>query len=93
MYFRRITRPTERTSLRVPPGMDGTVIDVRVFTRDGVEKDLRALSIERSELESVRKDLDDTLRILEDDIYELRQFLYRHLVGGDVSFHDVDSGL
>ena len=58
------------TSLRVPPGMDGTVIDVRVFTRDGVEKDHRALSIERSELESVRKDLDDTLRILEEDIYE-----------------------
>jgi len=58
------------TSLRVPPGMDGTVIDVRVFTRDGVEKDSRALSIERSELESVRKDLDDTLRILEEDIYE-----------------------
>ncbi len=58
------------TSLRVPPGMDGTVIDVRVFTRDGVEKDLRALSIEKSELEAVRKDLDDTLRILEEDIYE-----------------------
>ncbi len=58
------------TSLRVPPGMDGTVIDVRVFTRDGVEKDSRALSIERSELESVRKDLDDTLRILEEDVYE-----------------------
>jgi DNA-directed RNA polymerase subunit beta len=58
------------TSLRVPPGMDGTVIDVRVFTRDGVEKDTRALSIERSELESVRKDLDDTLRILEEDIYQ-----------------------
>ena len=58
------------TSLRVPPGMDGTVIDVRVFTRDGVEKDARALSIEKSELEAVRKDLDDTLRILEEDIYE-----------------------
>jgi DNA-directed RNA polymerase subunit beta len=58
------------TSLRVPPGMDGTVIDVRVFTRDGVEKDSRALWIEKSELESVRKDLDDTLRILEEDIYE-----------------------
>jgi DNA-directed RNA polymerase subunit beta len=58
------------TSLRVPPGMDGTVIDVRVFTRDGVEKDLRALAIERAELENVRKDLDDTLRILEEDIYE-----------------------
>jgi DNA-directed RNA polymerase subunit beta len=58
------------TSLRVPPGMDGTVIDVRVFTRDGVEKDSRALSIEKSELESVRKDLDDQQRILENDIFQ-----------------------
>ena len=58
------------TSLRVPPGMDGTVIDVRVFTRDGIEKDTRALSIEEAELESVRKDLDDQLRILEGDIYD-----------------------
>jgi DNA-directed RNA polymerase subunit beta len=58
------------TSLRVPPGMDGTVIDVRVFTRDGVEKDARALSIERQELEAVRKDLDDQRRILEEDIYQ-----------------------
>ena len=51
------------TSLRVPPGMDGTVIDVRVFTRDGVEKDNRALAIEAAELESVKKDLDDQRRI------------------------------
>jgi DNA-directed RNA polymerase subunit beta len=58
------------TSLRVPPGMDGTVIDVRVFTRDGVEKDSRAIAIEQAELASVRKDLDDQLRILSDDIYE-----------------------
>ncbi len=58
------------TSLRVPPSMEGTVIDVRIFTRDGVEKDQRALSIEKSELESARKDFDDKLRILEDDIYE-----------------------
>ncbi|MGH8622901.1 MAG: DNA-directed RNA polymerase subunit beta, partial [Burkholderiales bacterium] len=57
------------TSLRVPPGMDGTVIDVRVFTRDGVEKDSRALSIEKAELERVRKDLGDQQRILEDDLY------------------------
>jgi DNA-directed RNA polymerase subunit beta len=72
------------TSLRVPPGMDGTVIDVRVFTRDGVEKDLRALSIEKSELESVRKDLDDTLRILEEDIYERveRMLLNKMAQGG-----------
>jgi DNA-directed RNA polymerase subunit beta len=53
----------------VPPGMDGTVIDVRVFTRDGVEKDSRAQSIEKSEIERVRKDLQDQRRILEDDLY------------------------
>jgi DNA-directed RNA polymerase subunit beta len=58
------------TGLRVPPGMDGTVIDVRVFTRDGVEKDSRALSIEAAEIESVRKDFGDQLRILEDDIFQ-----------------------
>jgi DNA-directed RNA polymerase subunit beta len=58
------------TSLRVPPGMDGTVIDVRVFTRDGVEKDSRALAIEKAELEKVRKDLEDQRRILEDDLFE-----------------------
>jgi DNA-directed RNA polymerase subunit beta len=58
------------TSLRVPPGMDGTVIDVRVFTRDGVDKDSRALSIEKAELERVRKDLADQQRILEDDLFQ-----------------------
>ena len=58
------------TSLRVPSGMNGTVIDVQVFTRDGVEKDARALEIERAELASVKKDLDDQLRILHDDIYQ-----------------------
>ena len=57
------------TSLRVPSGMDGTVIDVQVFTRDGVEKDARALQIEEEQLAMVRKDLNDQLRIMEDDIY------------------------
>lgn len=57
------------TSLRVPPGMDGTVIDVRVFTRDGIEKDSRAMSIEKAELEKVKKDLNDQRRILEDDMF------------------------
>ncbi|MGH8612623.1 MAG: DNA-directed RNA polymerase subunit beta [Gammaproteobacteria bacterium] len=57
------------TSLRVASGMSGTVIDVQVFTRDGVEKDARALAIEESELNRVKQDLDDQLRILEDDIY------------------------
>ncbi|MGB0713617.1 MAG: DNA-directed RNA polymerase subunit beta, partial [Gammaproteobacteria bacterium] len=57
------------TSLRIPPSMDGTVIDVRVFTRDGVDKDERALQIEEDELNSVRKDLNDELRIMEEDTY------------------------
>ncbi|MFA5941009.1 MAG: DNA-directed RNA polymerase subunit beta [Sinimarinibacterium sp.] len=64
------------TSLRVPAGMDGTVIDVRVFTREGVKKDKRALAIEESELAAVRKDLADQQRIFEDDIYDrLRKIL------------------
>jgi DNA-directed RNA polymerase subunit beta len=58
------------TSLRVPSGMDGTVIDVQVFTRDGVEKDERARSIEKEQLRHVRKDLDDQLRIVENAIYQ-----------------------
>jgi DNA-directed RNA polymerase subunit beta len=56
------------SSLRVPPGMDGTVIDVQVFTRDGLDKDKRALQIEQVELKRVRKDLDDQFRILENAI-------------------------
>src|SRR5688572_1072651 len=67
------------TSLRVPPGMDGTVIDVRVFTRDGVEKDSRALAIQKSEIEKVRKDLNDQRRILEGDLFSR---LRAALVGG-----------
>ncbi|MCL4149205.1 UNVERIFIED_CONTAM: hypothetical protein GTU68_035935, partial [Idotea baltica] len=58
------------TSLRVPTGMDGTVIDVRVFTRDGVDKDARALEIEREELKQVRADIDDETRIIEGDLYQ-----------------------
>jgi len=58
------------TSLRVPSGMDGTVIDVQVFTRDGVDKDARAVSIEKEQLRQVRKDLDDQLRIVEGAIYQ-----------------------
>ncbi len=57
------------TSLRVSPGVTGTVIDVQVFTRDGVEKDQRALSIEQEELDKVRKDLFEQFRIVEEDLY------------------------
>ena len=58
------------TSLRVPSGMDGTVIDVQVFTRDGVKKDERAKQLEQAEIERVKKDLNDQLRIIEQDFYQ-----------------------
>ncbi len=58
------------TSLRVSSGMAGTVIDVQVFTRDGVEKDARALQIEEAELAMVRKDMNDQLRIMEEDTFD-----------------------
>jgi len=58
------------TSLRVPSGMDGTVIDVQVFTRDGVKKDERAKQIDQAEIERVKKDLNDQLRIIEKDFYQ-----------------------
>ncbi|QEW05215.1 DNA-directed RNA polymerase subunit beta [Nitrincola iocasae] len=58
------------TSLRVKGGTIGKVIDVQVFTRDGVEKDARAVSIEKSELDSIRKDLNDEFRIVEDATFE-----------------------
>ena len=58
------------TSLRVKTGTIGKVIDVQVFTRDGVPKDERALSIETSELDSIRKDLNDEFRIVEEAVFE-----------------------
>ena len=58
------------SSLRVPSGMSGTIIDVQVFTRDGLEKDARAKSIEEEHLALVRKDLIDERRIREEDIYQ-----------------------
>ena len=56
------------TSLRVPSGIEGTVIDVRVYTRDGIDKDERSLDIEREQIELVKKDIEDQLRIYENDI-------------------------
>ena len=58
------------SSLRVPSGMNGTVIDVQVFTRDGLDKDARAKSIEEEHLARVRKDLVDERRIREEDLYQ-----------------------
>ena len=64
------------TSQRVPTSVKGTVIDVQVFTRDGVEKDQRAKDIEQTQLAQIRKDLDDEYRIVEAATFErLRQAL------------------
>ncbi len=57
------------TSLRLPPGNFGTVVEVRVFNRHGVEKDERALQIEREEVDRLARDRDDELHILERNIY------------------------
>lgn len=58
------------SSLRVPNGVCGTVIDVQIFTRDGVNKDKRALSIEETKLEQVKKDLSEELRIFEAALFD-----------------------
>ena len=64
------------TSLKVPPGVQGTVVEVRVFNRRGVEKDERAIAIERAEIERLAKDRDDEKAILERNIYgRLREIL------------------
>ena len=71
------------TSLRVPAGMDGTVIDVRVFTREGVEKDKRALANEDQELAGVKKDLEDQRRIIEEDLFQrVRELIQGKLADG-----------
>ena len=72
------------TSLRVPPGVTGTVVDVRVFSRRGVEKDERALAIERAEIERLAKDRDDEKAILERSFYgRLKDLLANQVsVGG-----------
>ncbi|WP_114325119.1 DNA-directed RNA polymerase subunit beta [Candidatus Colwellia aromaticivorans] len=57
------------SSLRVPNSVKGTIIDVQIFTRDGVEKDARAVEIEEIQLKEVKKDLGDELSILEDGVF------------------------
>ena len=71
------------TSLRVPSGMVGTVIDVQVFTREGIERDKRAQSIIDDELRRYRQDLNDQLRIVEDDTFDrIGKFLTGKTVNG-----------
>ncbi len=78
------------SSLRVPSGTYGTVIDVQVFTREGVDKDARAEEIEKTELEKVRADLKDQHRIIVEDVFAR---LEKALVGQAAkSAPDLDKG-
>ncbi|WP_226649383.1 DNA-directed RNA polymerase subunit beta [Microbulbifer variabilis] len=61
------------TSLRAPSGTRGTVIDVQVFTRDGLQKDQRSIDIEKAQLDEVRKDLNEEYRIVEGATFERLQ--------------------
>ena len=70
------------TSLRVPPGVQGTVVEVRVFNRHGVEKDERAMALEREEIERLAKDRDDELQILDRNVYAR---LKEALIGKEVA--------
>ena len=74
------------TSLRVPTSVKGTVIDVQVFTRDGLEKDQRALEIEKAQLAKVRKDINDEFRIVEGaTFHRLRAAIVGKTVAGGPS--------
>ena len=76
------------SSLRVPNSVSGTIIDVQIFTRDGVEKDARAVEIEEMQLKQVKKDLGDEFSILEDGIYARAKKL---LLGSGLNESDLNS--
>ncbi len=75
------------TSLKVPPGVKGTVVEIRVFSRRGIEKDERAISIENHQIEVIARDRDDELKILEKSFgNHLRELLNNQtlLAGSDI---------
>ncbi len=79
------------TSLRLPPGVAGTVVEVRVFNRHGVDKDERALAIEREEIERLAKDRDDELKILDRNAYgRLHDFLNGKTATGGPRGHKIE---
>ncbi|MBT3196617.1 MAG: DNA-directed RNA polymerase subunit beta, partial [Gammaproteobacteria bacterium] len=79
------------TSLRAKSSMSGTVVDVRIFTRDGIKKDKRSLDIEQLELDDVRKDLNSRQGIIETDIFQrLEKLLLGKVVDGGPG--DIKSG-
>jgi DNA-directed RNA polymerase subunit beta len=79
------------TSLRLPPGVSGTIVEVRVFNRHGVDKDERAQSIEREEIERLAKDRDDEMTILDRNSYgRLKDFLSGKVATSGPRGHKLD---
>jgi DNA-directed RNA polymerase subunit beta len=79
------------TSLKLPPGVTGTIVDVRVFSRRGVDKDERAMAIERAEIERLAKDRDDERAIQERSfLNRLRERLLGHKAAG--GFRGIKAG-
>ena len=69
------------TSLKIPPGVSGTVVEVRVFSRRGIDKDERALAIESAEIDRLAKDRDDEWKIIESSVYDrLKHLLINHAI-------------
>ncbi|CUX97377.1 DNA-directed RNA polymerase subunit beta [Candidatus Hoaglandella endobia] len=79
---------TKDSSLRVPNGVSGTVIDVQVFTRDGIEKDKRALEIEEMQLKKAKKDLTEELQIFEAGLFAR---IHDLLVSGGIETEKLDN--
>ncbi len=80
------------TSLRLPPGTTGTIVEVRVFNRHGIEKDERAMAIEREEIELLAKDRDDEMSILQRNVYDrLHNILVGKQAAGGVKGIDADA--
>ncbi|MEX1154512.1 DNA-directed RNA polymerase subunit beta [Parvibaculum sp.] len=80
------------TSLRLPPGVQGTVVEVRVFNRHGIDKDERAMAIEREEIERLAKDRDDEFGILDRNVYgRLSEILLGKQIASGPKGMDVDS--
>ena len=74
------------SSLRVPPGVSGTIVDVRIFSRRGIEKDERARAIERAEIEKFAKDRDDEKKILERGYYgRLKEYVASQTLSSNVN--------
>jgi DNA-directed RNA polymerase subunit beta len=80
------------TSLRLPPGVQGTVVEVRVFNRHGIDKDERAMAIEREEIERLAKDRDDEFGILDRNVYgRLSEILLGKQIASGPKGMEVDS--